>query len=70
MLANLGYEGERHRLILQVKKTKGTAPTVDQKCYNALHGATRILVERGNALLKITSTALRHVSLGPDRIRR
>ena len=67
VLADLGYEGERGRLVLPVKKTHGATLSVDQQCYNALHSATRALAERGNALLKVTFTALRHVSLSPAR---
>ena len=68
VLADLGYHGERHRLIVPVKKTHGVKLTVDQRCYNALHSATRALAERGNALLKVTFTALRHVTISPGRI--
>ena len=68
VLADLGYEGERARLVLPIKKTHGATLTVDQRCYNALHRATRALAERGNALLKTTFTALRHVTISPGRI--
>ena len=68
VLADLGYEGERARLLLPVKKTHGATLTVDQRCYNALHRATRALAERGNALLKNPFTMLRHVTISPGRI--
>ena len=68
VLADLGYEGERGRLVLPVKKIHGATLTEDQACYNALHSATRALAERGNALLKVTFTALRHVTVSPGRI--
>ena len=68
VLADLGYERERTRLLLPVKKTHGATLTVDQRCYNALHRATRALAERGNALLKNPFTALPHVTISPGRI--
>lgn len=68
VLADLGYEGERDRFVLPVKKTRGVALTEDQACLNALHSATRALAERGNALLKMTFTGLRHVTISPGRI--
>ena len=68
VLADLGYEGERHRLVLPIKKTHSATLSVNQQCYNALHSATRALAERGNALLKVTFTALRHVTISPGRI--
>ena len=68
VLADLGYHGERDRLIVPVKKTHGVKLTIDQRCYNALHSATRALAERGNALLKNPFTMLRHVTISPGRI--
>ena len=68
MLADLGYEGERGRLLLPVKRTHGATLSTDQRCYNALHHATRALAERGNALLKSPFTMLRHVTISPGRI--
>ncbi|WP_374203730.1 transposase family protein [Pseudonocardia sp. ICBG601] len=40
----------------------------DQPTVNMLHSATRAIAERGNALLKNTFRALRHLSLCPQRI--
>jgi len=68
VLGDLGYEGERDRLVLPVKKTSRVRLTDDQATYNALHTATRALAERGNAILKTTFTALRHVTISPGRI--
>lgn len=68
VLADLGYEGENTRLIVPIKKTRGTVLTVEQRTVNTLHSATRALAERGNSLLKTTFKALRRVSLCPWRI--
>ena len=56
-LADLGYEGERDRLVLPVRPgANGTDQrgahlplSEDQACYNALHSATRARAEAGNA---------------------
>ncbi len=66
--ADLGYEGERSRLVCPVKTTPGVALTVEQRTVNTLHVATRALAERGNSLLKTTFQALRRISLCPWRI--
>jgi hypothetical protein len=67
-LADLGYEGENHRLICPIKAARGQKLTVEQRSVNTLHSATRALAERGNSLLKTTFKALRRVSLCPGRI--
>ncbi|WUI15734.1 transposase family protein [Kineococcus sp. NBC_00420] len=68
VLADLGYGGERGRLTCPVKHVKGQTLTDDEACVNALHSATRAVVERGNSLLKNTFKALKHVGLCPWRI--
>jgi len=68
VLADLGYEGENHRLTVPIKKTRGTVLTAEQRTINTLHSATRALAERGNSLLKTTFKALRRVSFCPWRI--
>ena len=67
-LADLGYEGERAALTTPVKTTAGRRLSTDQRTVNLLHAAVRAPAERGNALLKTTSKALRRVSLCPWRI--
>jgi hypothetical protein len=71
VLADLGYEGENHRLVCPIKKpskASGATLTVEQQTINLLHSATRAVAERGNSLLKTTFKALRRVSLCPWRI--
>ena len=68
VLADLGYEGERDRLVLPVKRTTGVPLTEDQASVNALHSAVRARAEQGNAWLKNTFKALRRVTLCPWRI--
>jgi hypothetical protein len=67
-LADLGYEGEAGLLRIPVKKTKGSALTIDQQSYNAVHGALRALGERANSLLKTTFKVLRRIRGCPWRI--
>lgn len=67
-LADLGYQGESDTLKVPIKKTAGTALTIDQQCYNAVHGALRCLGERANALLKTTYKILRHYRGCPWRL--
>lgn len=59
-LADLGYQGEADLLRIPIKKTKGSALTVHQQTFNAVHGALRCLGERANSLLKTTFKVLRH----------
>ncbi|MGQ7352443.1 transposase family protein [Quadrisphaera oryzae] len=76
VLADLGYEGEAARMLTPVKAdANGTdragepVPlSPDQQTRNALHSATRARAEAGNALLKQTFKALRHVRVDPWRI--
>lgn len=68
VLADLGYQGEAHRLTCPFKTPAGGGLTVDQRAVNALHSATHAIAERGNSLLKTTFKALRRVSLCPWRI--
>jgi hypothetical protein len=68
VLADLGYEAERHRLTCPVKATAGRQLSDDHACFNALHSATRAVAERGNALPKTTFKALRRVTFCPWRI--
>ena len=46
MLADLRCQSERRRLVPAVKKTHGATSSVDQRCYDALHCATRALAGR------------------------
>ncbi|WP_226360854.1 transposase family protein [Pseudonocardia sp. ICBG1142] len=68
VLADLGYEGESDRLTVPIKTRSGAGLCPDQRTVNVLHSATRAIAERGNALLKNTFRALRHLSLCPQRI--
>jgi hypothetical protein len=68
VLVDLGYEAERERVTCPVKKITGRGLSEGQASVNALHSATRAVAERGNALLKTTFKALRHVSVCPWRI--
>lgn len=68
VLADLGYEGERERMTVPVKARQDRPLSVDERTLNALHSATRARAEQGNAWLKTTFKALRHVSLCPWRI--
>jgi hypothetical protein len=68
VLGDLGYEGERAGLTTPIKTPAGRRLTVDERCVNLLHAATRAPAERGNSLLKTTFKALRRVSLCPWRI--
>ncbi|NAE18357.1 HARBI1 family protein, partial [Enterococcus hirae] len=76
VLADLGYEGERERMVVPVKagtngKNRAGKPielTDDQRCRNALHSATRARAEQGNARLKQTFKILRKVRVDPWRI--
>lgn len=61
LLGDVGYEGQRHRLMLVVK-VKATALSIEQACCNAMHSAARALAERANAL-KVIFAALGHVSI-------
>lgn len=61
VLADPGHEGRRE-LLLPVRGERAGRRGIDTKICNALHGATRALAARGNALLTVTFTALRHVS--------
>ena len=77
-LADLGYEGERERLLVPVKTDASSTDrrgepvplTVDQQTLNALHPATRARAEAGNAWLKQTFKALRRVRVDPGGIGR
>ncbi len=76
VLADLGYQGERERLLVPVKAdANGTGRrgelvplSQDQQTLNALHSATRARAEAGNAWLKQTFKALRRVRVDPWRI--
>lgn len=69
-LGDLGYEGEADTITVPLKKPKGANLTADQKTQNKAHNGKRCLGERGNALLKVTFKALRHVSIDPWAIGR
>lgn len=68
VLADLGYEGDNHRLTCPIKHTHGETLSADARTVNVLHSATRARAERGNSLLKTTFKALRRVTLCPWRI--
>ncbi len=67
-LADLGYEGEPDIFTIPFKKPAGGELTVDQRAYNAVHGALRCLGERANSLLKTTFKALRRYRGRPWRL--
>jgi DDE superfamily endonuclease len=65
VLADLGYEGERHALTTPIQQPAGHRLSDDQRTVNLLHAATRAPAERGNSPLKTTFKALRRISLAP-----
>jgi hypothetical protein len=67
-LADLGYEGEPGTFTIPFKKPKNRELSIDQRSYNAVHGALRCLGERANSLLKTTYKALRRCRGCPWRI--
>ena len=69
-LADLGYQGEPAAFTVPHKKPKNEELTVDQRSFNAVHGALRCLGERANSLLKTTFKALRRYRGCPWRIGR
>ncbi len=64
-LTDKGYQGAGIGILVP---TKGRDLAVDNLTRNAIIAALRAPAERGNALLKQTWKALRHVTLDPHRI--
>lgn len=69
VLADGGYEGAGHGVLVPVKKPKGGGePDPDTRTYNKLLRSMRCLGERGFALLVTRWKTLRHVTISPRRI--
>lgn len=64
-LTDKGYEGAGIGILHPIK---GRDLDPDSRCFNQLLTRTRALAERANALLSETWTALKHVTLDPNRI--
>lgn len=67
VLADLGYEGERHRLTCPHKTPKDRELTIDERQFNLVYAHIRARAEQGNAWLK-NYRALQKVPLCPWRI--
>jgi hypothetical protein len=67
VLADLGYEGERDRLICPNKQPKDGDLTVSERSFNRVHAHVRARAEQGNARLK-NYRVLQKVTLCPWRI--
>lgn len=68
-LADSGYEGAGHGVYVPVKQPRGGRRLgVDHQAYNALHRATRVVGERGFALLTGRWRALQRTTISPSRI--
>jgi len=69
VLADGGYEGAGHGVLVPVKTPKGGGELdPDTRTYNKLLRALRCLGERGFALLVTRWKALQHVTISPRRI--
>lgn len=69
VLADGGYEGAGHGVLVPVKKPKdGGELDPDTRTYNKLLRALRCLGERGFALLVTRWKTLQHVTMSPRRI--
>ena len=69
VLADGGYEGAGHGVLVPVKKPKdGYEPDPDTRTYNKLLRSLRCLGERGFALLVTRWKTLQHVTISPRRI--
>ncbi len=69
VLADGGYEGAGHGVLVPVKKPKGGGELdPDTRTYNKLLRALRCLGERGFALLVTRWKTLQHVTISPRRI--
>jgi hypothetical protein len=64
-LTDKGYQGAGIGILVP---SKGRGLAVDNRARNTMVAALRAPAERGNALLKQTWKALRHVTLEPSRI--
>jgi hypothetical protein len=68
ILADLGYEGAGHGVLIPVKQpTGGNVLDIDTRTYNMLLRARCCLGERGFALLTQRWRALQHITASPGK---